>query len=149
PDLGILITRHGKGFRFDYSILREPAKRVGRRLANLSEGDEVLAVKPADGDIVVVLSDSGRLPAFPVYQVPVLSGAGQGVRMIKLSQGGSVKEMVILRHEDRLLVKYGKSREKVLRARDIPLVVRGAQGKDLFPGIREISCVVLEEETAK
>ncbi len=59
PPRGILITRLGQGFRFDYGILRESTKRMGRRLVNLKEDDEVVAVKPVDGDHVAIGVNSG------------------------------------------------------------------------------------------
>ena len=60
PDTGVLITRNGKGFRFEYNVLTEITKRSGRRMVNLGKGDQVVTVKPVDGDLVAVASKEGQ-----------------------------------------------------------------------------------------
>jgi DNA gyrase/topoisomerase IV subunit A len=137
---GILITRGGQGFRFDYSILRESTKRMGRRLVNLKPDDEVVAVKPVDGDLVAIAVNSGSVLIFPVGQVPVLAGPGQGVRMIRLAAGGSVVTLETVNPDDKLRIKTKRGKERVFAVREIQQGKRDTKGKP--PGVSGISGIV-------
>ena len=132
---GVLITREGKGFRFEFGILREPSKRAGRKLVNLVGEDEIVAVKPEDGTLLVVASNSGKVLVFPIEQVPTLTGPGQGVRIISLKSGASVVSAEVVSHGDALLFRPSQGKEKTLRVESIPQANRATQGKDLFRGI--------------
>ena len=106
PVRGVLITRQGKGFRFDYGILREPTKRSGRKLVSLAQTDEVVAAIPEDAELVAIAVDSGKMLAFPVDQVPVLAGPGQGVRMIKVSPESQVVGLELINIGDSLQIQF-------------------------------------------
>lgn len=135
PARGVLITRKAKGFRFDYDILREPSKRVGRKLVNLHEDDEIAAVKPEDGELLAVASDAGHIILFRMDEVSVLTGAGQGVRMMRLAAGAEVVGMEPVDTADRLKVQPGKGKEKTLAVGDMVPAGRGGLGKKYYGGI--------------
>jgi DNA gyrase/topoisomerase IV subunit A len=140
PPRGILVTRLGQGFRFDYSILRESTKRMGRRLVNLKPEDEVVAVKPVDGDHVAIGVNSGILLVFPVEQVSVLAGPGQGVRMIRLVPNTCVVAMETVSLDDKLRIKTKRGREKIVPVQEIQVGKRDTKGKS--PGISGIARMV-------
>jgi len=146
PTRGILVTREGKGFRFDYSILREPSKRAGRRLVVLAESDEVVTVKAEQGDLVAVASDAGNLLVFSVDQVPVLNGPGQGVRMMRLKGDARVigLESVGTGHVLRTVSKRGKERKFPLA--DLPAANRGGGGKNVAKALQLMESFPSEEE---
>jgi DNA gyrase/topoisomerase IV subunit A len=135
PGRGVLVTREGKGFRFEFGILREPSKRAGRRLVNLVGEDEIVAVKPEDGTLLAVASSSGKVLVFPIEQVPTLSGPGQGVRIISLKSGESVVSAEVVSQGDMLLFRPSQGKEKTLRVESIPHANRATQGKEVFRGI--------------
>ena len=135
PSRGMLLTRGGKGFRFEYEILREPSKRAGRRLVHLLGEDEVIAAKPEDGDIVAVASQDGNVLVFPVEQVPILTGPGQGVRMIKLKKGSVATGLVIADKEGRLRIATKRGKDKSVALSKMPLANRAGQGKNYCSGI--------------
>ena len=132
---GILITRNGKGFRFDYSILRESTKRSGRKLVSLAQTDEVVAAIPEDGQVVAIAVDSGRMLAFPVDQVPVLAGPGQGVRMIKVTPESHVVGLALMNIGDSLQIDSKEGKEQILEAADIPMANRSTRGKKVAESI--------------
>lgn len=132
---GILVTKFGQGFRFDYSILREPTKRAGRRLVNLKEGDEVLTVKPETGELAAIAADSGKLLVFPVEQISVLAGPGQGVRLMRLPQGAQVTSFETLDLQDELKIRRKRGKEKVVPVKTIAMGQRAGSGKAPFAGI--------------
>lgn len=129
------MTRKAKGFRFDYDILREPSKRMGRKLVNLQEGDEIAAVKPEDGEFLAVASDAGHILLFTMEEIPILTGAGQGVRMMRLAAGAEVAGMEPVNAADRLNVQPRKGKEKTVAVRDLASAKRGGLGKKLYGGI--------------
>jgi DNA gyrase/topoisomerase IV subunit A len=138
PTRGILVTGQGKGFTFDYAILREPTKRMGRKLVNLAEDDSVLAVKPENGEKVFLGTDSGRILMFSVEQVPMLSGPGQGVRMIGLTGGSHVIAVELVQSEDRLRIKPKKGEEQVVPVKELPEGKRAGRGIAMFAGIEDV-----------
>ena len=104
-------------------------------MVNLLSGDNVVAVKQEDGQLVAIAADSGHIVIFPVDQVPVMVGPAQGVRMIKLAQQSSVISMETVTPEDALRVQPQKGKEKVLRVNEIPESNRATMGKKYFSGI--------------
>ena len=145
PVQGVLITRQGKGFRFDYGILREPTKRLGRKLVSLAQTDEVVAAIPEDADLVAIAVDSGKMLAFPVDQIPVLAGPGQGVRMIKVSTGSQVVGMELIKTGDSLQIEIKDGEEHILKAADIPRANRSTQGKKVGESIAAIKRLSRDE----
>jgi DNA gyrase/topoisomerase IV subunit A len=135
---GILITRNGKGFRFDYSILRESTKRSGRKLVSLAKGDEVVAAVPEDGQLVAIAVDSGRMLVFPVDQVPILAGPGQGVRMIKVTPESHVVGLALMNIGDSLQIDSKEDKEQILEAADIPMANRSTRGKKVSESISDL-----------
>jgi DNA gyrase/topoisomerase IV subunit A len=132
---GILVTRRGQGFRFDYEILGEATKRIGRKFANLKGDDQVVAVRPEDGEMIAVASNSGNLLVFAVDQVPVLTGPGQGVRFIKLTSGSEVVAWEVVSRQDNLRIEPKKGKQQTLMVEDIPTANRATRGKPLWKGI--------------
>lgn len=145
PLRGILVTRQGKGFRFEYAILEEPTKRAGRRLVNLSEGDFVVAVKPESADHVLIASDSGKALIFPTEQVSVLNGPGQGVRMMSLTGGAEVISLELMGERDKVRIVSKRGRVQNLSLRELPAGNRGTRGKEICKGIKEIELMTKDE----
>ncbi len=139
PSRGLVMTRLGKGFRFDYTILREVTKRIGRRLVNLEGADEVITVKPEDGELIAVVIDNGNILAFPVDQVPVLAGPARGVRMMKVPSGSGVIAAEFVNTGDCLEIKPKKGKDKRVPVKDIPVRNRATAGKSICAGILEVA----------
>jgi len=135
PSRGILITRDGQGFRFDYDMLREPSKRVGRKLVQLRENDETVAVKAEEGRLVVVGTDAGNVLVFPVDEAPLLAGPRQGVRMIKLKGAAQVIALELVNPDDHLRIMSKRGKDHVAPVADLTLARRGGQGKIIAKGL--------------
>jgi DNA gyrase/topoisomerase IV subunit A len=76
--------------------------------------------------------------AFPVDQVPVLAGPGQGVRMIKVSPGSQVVGLALINVGDSLQIQIKGGEERILKAADIPRANRSTQGKKVGESIATI-----------
>ncbi|MDQ1239035.1 MAG: topoisomerase subunit, partial [Thermodesulfobacteriota bacterium] len=136
PSRGIVVTRQGKGFRFEYEHLSEPSKRMGRRLATLKPGDQIFAVFPEKGSLLVVAADSGYVVTFGVDQVPVVTGAAQGVQLIKLKKDASVIAALSVKDGDYVRINTGDSEYQDLPVAELPVLNRAARGRKMAPDIR-------------
>ncbi len=136
---GMLVTKHGKGFRFDYEILRETTKRTGRKLVSLASGDEVVGVRPESAELVAVAADNGKILVFPVDQVPILAGPAQGVLLFKLAPEASVVGMEIVHPQDVLRVRVKEAGEEIVKLSDLRIGKRARAGQKVGDSIAEIS----------
>jgi DNA gyrase subunit A len=134
--LCLVVTRRGQGFCFERSALKEPTTRNGRSLIRLRQGDEVAAVRPAQGPLLVVATVR-RVLVTEMDQVKVLAGAGQGVRLITPEAPG-VLECFTVRPDDILLVENPKGKMSELALADLPRYNRGSKGAVIRGGIARI-----------
>ncbi len=85
PPYAIAVTKQGLAFRFSLRAHRDPSTRSGRKYAKLNNGDEILSVLPTAGQSwIIAAANSGHARAVQIEEVPVLSGAGKGVILMKL-----------------------------------------------------------------
>ncbi|HJY79611.1 MAG TPA: DNA topoisomerase IV subunit A, partial [Candidatus Binatia bacterium] len=80
--LYLLATAQGMGFRFRPNL--EETTRSGRKVARLSDDDEVISVEPVNSGRAVCVSAAGKMLAFAVEDVSELSGPGRGVILMRL-----------------------------------------------------------------
>ena len=83
-DRWLVATTGGMGFfcRPDVS----ETTRSGRRFARTKQGDELVAMTPADGDTITAVSAGGKVLTFPAAELPELAGAGRGVILMRLDR---------------------------------------------------------------
>lgn len=143
PPYAVAITRAGLVARFSLRPHREPSTRAGRKYVRLSAdfaGDEVVLVEVCkDGDRLAVGTVQGHGLVTTVDEVPILAGAGKGVKLIKLEDkddavlgvrlvAGELTEShvepLVIEHENgKLYEVYGTKRG---------VVGRGGKGHELF-----------------
>ncbi len=86
-----VVTALGNVARVPLSPFRQASTKAGRRYCRLVDGDRVVHVELMnDEETVFLISQQARLIHFSVSDVPILSGAGKGVRGIKLPEGDFV-----------------------------------------------------------
>jgi DNA gyrase subunit A len=91
PPYAVAVTRLGSTFRFSLRGFRDPSTRAGRRFARLAEGDELVAVLVGAGHThLVAASSAGTALGLPLDELPVLSGPGKGVALMKLPDGAEI-----------------------------------------------------------
>ena len=84
----MIVTASGQVMRLSLSSFRLPSTKSGRRYCRLIDGDKVVHTELVEeADTMFLISRDARLIHFAVSDVPVLSGAGKGVRGIKLDAG--------------------------------------------------------------
>ncbi len=126
----LAVTKKGMGLRFALLAHLEPSTRTGRLFARLSEGDEVLGVRPAgeQSKLTVASVDAHALTCL-AGEVNLLSGPGKGVQVIKLLPEDAVLGFAV---DEALRVESDKGKVFDLGEGRGEVVARGGKGKELF-----------------
>ena len=82
----LALTAQGQIMRLPLSPFRTASTKSGRKYCRTIEGDRVVWVELLrDATSIFVATQQSRIIHFAIDEVPILSGAGKGVRGIKLS----------------------------------------------------------------
>ncbi len=133
--LGVLITKKAKGFRFDLESLKEPTKRLGRKLVNLEADDEVVAVKKAEAQFALVAESEGHILMFILGQVPIMSGPARGVVSMKIREQADVVGLEVVGKDDSIRLIQANGETNVIPVGEIRVSARGGRGKKVSSGI--------------
>jgi DNA gyrase subunit A len=83
----LALTLQGQVMRLPLSPFRLPSTKSGRKYCRLAEGDRVVWLELVrDATSMFVATRQARVTHFAIDDVAILSGAGKGVRGIKLSE---------------------------------------------------------------
>jgi DNA gyrase/topoisomerase IV subunit A len=134
--LCLVLTRRGRGFSFERNALKEPTTRNGRSLIRLRQGDEVVAVRPVEGSVLVAAT-ARRVLVTEMDQVKVLAGAGQGVRVMNPEPPG-ILECFTAAPDDVLLLENPRGKVSEVPVTEFPRYRRGAKGAVVRGGITRI-----------
>ena len=140
----LAITKNGYGLRFAIAPHTEVSTRTGRRFAKVAEGDEIVDVKPAPDDGILVVASQTHTLVCDVSEVNILANPGRGVTVIKTDDdenvvGFGVNEPLALESEK------GKTMEvKPLKKDRVP---RGSRGSLAFSRKEKVARVVTAPPT--
>jgi DNA gyrase subunit A len=123
----LLATAQGMGFRFRPNL--EETTRNGRKVARLSDDDEVVSVEPVLSGRVVCVSGQGKMLAFPVDDVSELSGAGRGVILLRVDDDDRLIGAVTTLPQRGVVVTTTDGNDREVRLKDIPLGSRAGKGQ--------------------
>ncbi|MGO8879059.1 MAG: DNA topoisomerase (ATP-hydrolyzing) subunit A [Desulfomonilaceae bacterium] len=133
--IAVLITRKAKGFRFDLESLKEPTKRLGRKLVNLEADDEVVAVKNAEAEFALVAESEGHILMFRLDHVPIMSGPARGVVSMKIREQAEVVGLEVVGKDDSISLIQNNGETNVIPVGEIRLSARGGRGKKVSTSI--------------
>ncbi len=130
----VVATAKGHAVRAPLEPHLEPSTRAGRKFVKLDGEDEVVgvAVPPAKtrkADRVLLATSKGEALAFPLDQLPEVSGVGKGKRVIKLKKGAQV---VGLSLHGELRVESTRGGERVVSTGDVKVGAAGDPGTEVF-----------------
>ena len=145
----LLINDAGYGFCCQLNELYVK-NRNGKACMNLPDKSNLLApivFNPQEGQLVVCVTNSGRLLVFAAAELPHLA-RGKGCKLININKASFMErtEFVvscqIVNASDSLMVQSGK-RNLTLKPADLTTYVgaRGKRGKNLPRGLRNISLI--------
>ena len=126
----LAVTADGNGLRFGFEAFLEPSTRAGRRFARPAGGAEVIGVATVTGrETLIAATRQGRAMLCPVGEVNFLSGAGRGVRVVKLDAADDRVVGFIASHGDRDLLSVETSRGAVQTVSTAKYTVTGRGGR--------------------
>ena len=131
PPYLFVCTAKGNVLRIPLGAFRPTTSKAGRKYCRLIEGDKVISVNlvPAETQSIFLATKKARVIHFAVEDVPVLSGAGKGVRGIKMPPDDVVLGMAFMSrpsdvlkavNENGTTMTYGQSKYSI--------VARGGKG---------------------
>ena len=123
----LAVTRHGLGLRFALAAHTEASTRAGRKFARLEEGDEIVGVRPArDESILLVAASSSHVLQCRAGEINLLAGPGKGVTAIKV---GDKDQVIAFAVDESLVVETGKEKRIELTPSARSLTGRGGKGR--------------------
>jgi len=127
----LALTLQGQIMRLPLSPFRTVSTKAGRKYCRLSEGDRVVWIELVrDATSLFVATRMARVTHFSIEEVPVLSGAGKGVRGIKLSEAGDevLGAAQMARPSDCLRVQTSHDKTLVFGQMKYEISARGGKG---------------------
>ena len=122
----LIATAQGLGFRFCPNT--EETTKSGRRFARLTPRDEIVAVQSASQPKSVCATVGGRLYSFDTHTIPQLTGAGRGVKLMRLDEKDLLVGALTCPAESGVIVTTGHGTDRRIAGRDIPKGKRGGKG---------------------
>ncbi len=120
------VSTRGYGFRFDFSNPAETT-RNGRKVASLKSDASLVGISEVTGSQVFLASQAGKGLCISIEDVPILSGPGAGVKLIKMVDTELAGFKCVNEKESVTLV-FENNEEKRIRLTQVPVYNRGSLG---------------------
>lgn len=127
----IALTAHGQIMRLPLAPFRNPSTKAGRKYCRLAEGDRVVWIELVrDATSLFIATKAARVIHFSIDEIPILSGAGRGVRGIKRSDANDevLGAAQMARASDCLRVMTSADKVLVFGQMKYELTSRGGKG---------------------
>jgi DNA topoisomerase IV A subunit len=131
------VSAHGVGFAFDLSQFVSVTTRAGKKFAGVKPGDSILGVEILNLPNVLFLTTEGKAVVVAAKDIPVLSGAGKGVKLVNV-KNGEVALVRPVRKGELVKVMDDKGREKVIDLKPFGAMTRGSVGLKAVKAIKFI-----------
>jgi DNA gyrase subunit A len=135
PLIGLTVSEKGVGFRFDLSAFNAVTTRAGKKFAGVKAGDSIMGVGVLDQPNVLFLTSEGKAAVVPAKQIPTLTGAGKGVKLVNVKKG-AVALFRGVRKNEQVRVIDEKGKEKVIDLKEYGVMNRGAVGLKAVKAVR-------------
>ena len=129
------VSAHGVGFAFDLSQFVSVTTRAGKKFAGVKPGDSILGVEILNLPNVLFLTTEGKAVVVAAKDIPVLSGAGKGVKLVNV-KNGEVALVRPVRKGELVKVMDDKGREKVIDLKPFGVMTRGSVGLKAVKAIK-------------
>jgi len=123
----LTVSARGIGFAFDLGQFNSATTRAGKKFAGLKPGDSILGVEILDLPNVLFLTTEGKAVVVAAKEVPVLTGAGKGVKLVNV-KSGEVALFRPVRKGEQVKVIDDKGKEKVIDLKPYGVMTRGSAG---------------------
>ena len=123
----VSVSAKGIGFKFDLGQFNSVTTRAGKKFAGVKAGDSVMGVDVLDLPNVLFLTSEGKAVVVAAKDIPMLSGAGKGVRLVNVKKG-DVTLFRAVRKGEQVKVIDEKGKEKVIDLKAYGVMTRGSVG---------------------
>ncbi len=123
----ISVSAKGIGFKFDLGQFNSVTTRAGKKFAGVKTGDSIMGVDILDLPNVLFLTSEGKAVVVASKDIPMLSGAGKGVRLVNVKKG-DVTLFRAVRKGEQVKVTDEKGKEKTLDLKQYGVMTRGSVG---------------------
>ena len=133
--IALSVSAKGVGFKFDLSPFNSVTTRAGKKFAGIKAGDSILGVDVLDLPNVLFLTTEGKAVVVAAKDIPQLTGAGKGVRLVNVKKG-EVALFRAVKKGDQVRVIDEKGKEKVIELKNYGVMSRGSVGLKAVKAVR-------------
>jgi len=123
----LTVSAKGIGFAFDLGQFNSATTRAGKKFAGVKPGDSILGVEILDLPNVLFLTTEGKAVVVAAKEIPMLTGAGKGVKLVNV-KNGEVTLFRPVRKGEQVKVIDEKGKEKVIDLKPFGVMTRGSVG---------------------
>jgi DNA gyrase subunit A len=123
----LTVSAKGIGFKFDLGQFNSVTTRAGKKFAGVRPGDSIQGVEILDLPNVLFLTTEGKAVVIADKEIPLLTGAGKGVKLVNV-KNGEVALVRPVRKGEQVKVIDDKGKEKVLDLKHYGVMTRGSVG---------------------
>ncbi len=123
----LTVSAHGVGFAFDLGQYNSATTRAGKKFAGVKTGDFIMGVDILDLPNVLFFTNEGKAVVIASKDIPVLTGAGKGVKLVNV-KNGEVALFRAVRKGQQVKVIDDKGKEKVIDLKEYGVMTRGSVG---------------------
>jgi DNA gyrase subunit A len=121
------VSAHGVGFKFDLGQFNAVTTRAGKKFSSVKGGDSIMGVDILDLPNVLFLTSEGKAVVVAAKDIPLLTGAGKGVKLVNVKKG-EVALFRSVRKGQQVKVIDEKGKEKTIDLKDYGVMTRGSVG---------------------
>jgi len=121
------VSTKGIGFTFHLGQFNSVTTRAGKKFAGVKTGDSILGVDILDLPNVLFFTSEGKAVVVAAKDIPMLSGAGKGVKLVNVKKG-DVTLFRAVRKGEQVKVIDDKGKEKVIDLKHYGVMTRGSVG---------------------
>jgi DNA gyrase subunit A len=123
----LTVSAKGIGFKFDLGQFNSVTTRAGKKFAGVKTGDSIMGVDIINLQNVLFLGTEGKAVVVAAKDIPVLTGAGKGVKLVNV-KNGEVALFRAVRKGEQVKVIDDKGKEKVIDLKAYGVMTRGSVG---------------------
>jgi DNA gyrase subunit A len=131
----LTVSAKGVGFKFDLGQFNSVTTRAGKKFAGVKPGDSIMGVDTLDLPNVLFLTTEGKAIVVAAKDIPLLTGAGKGVKLVNV-KNGEVALFRAVRKNEQVKVVDEKNKEKVIELKKYGVMTRGAVGLKAVKAVR-------------
>ena len=125
--IALSISAKGVGFKFDLSLFNSVTTRAGKKFAGVKAGDNIMGVDVLDLPNVLFLTSEGKAVVVAGKDIPLLTGAGKGVKLVNVKKGEVILFRAV-RKGEQIKVIDDKGKEKAIDLKNYGVMTRGSVG---------------------